>query len=80
MDLEFGESFRAYASQREELLKVLQTLPFEAWSRGGTVKAGTGRREETVLDYAQRTAQHEAGHCEQIERILSSTPPADHHS
>lgn len=75
-DLEFAVSFRAYKDQREELLRVLQTLPHEGWLRGASVKAATTLREETVLSYAERMAQHEAGHCEQIERILGVTPKA----
>ncbi len=70
--LEFEASFRAYTNQRRDLLKVLRTLPHEDWLRGAIVKAATKRHEETVLSYAQRMAQHEAGHCEQVERILGT--------
>jgi hypothetical protein len=69
-DLKFGVSFVAFTNQRKNLLKVLQTLAQDDWLRGASVKAATKIRRETVLSYGQRMAQHEAGHCEQIERIL----------
>ena len=69
LDLDFKVSFPEFRKQREELLKVLQPLPHEDWLRRGNVKA-TKLREETVLSYGQRLANHEAGHCEQIDRIL----------
>jgi|SRR5215472_13658423 hypothetical protein len=74
-DLEFGVSFRAYANQRKDLLKVLRTLSDDDWLRGASVKAAKKRREETVLSYAERMARHEAGHCEQVERILGARSP-----
>jgi hypothetical protein len=63
-DLEFGVSFRAYAIQRKDLLKVLRTLSHDDWLRGASVKVAKKRREETVLSYAERMARHEARHCE----------------
>jgi hypothetical protein len=68
--VKFAESFAVYAKQRETLLKSLQYMPQAHWSRGASVRAGSKIREETVLSYAQRIADHEAGHCDQIERIL----------
>ena len=71
-DLEFGVSFRAYANQRKDLLKVLRNLSHDDWLRCASVKVAKKRREETVLSYAERMARHEAGHCEQVERILGA--------
>ena len=71
-DLEFAASFRAYTDQRQDLLQLLRALPHEDWLRAAIVKAATKHREETVFSYAQRMAQHEAGHCEQVERILAA--------
>ena len=71
-DLEFGVSFRGYANQRKDLLKVLRTLSHHDWLRGASVKVAKKRREETVLSYAERMARHEAGHCEQVERVLDA--------
>jgi hypothetical protein len=70
MDLDFAASFAAFRKQRDELLKTLRSLSREQWSRRATVKASAQTREETVLSYAVRLAVHEAGHCDQIERIL----------
>lgn len=68
---DFQASFLAFRSQREHLLKILQPLDREGWLRRATVKA-TKLREETVLSYALRLAGHEAGHCEQIDRIVEA--------
>jgi hypothetical protein len=73
--LEFAASFRAYSNQRKDLVKALRPLPLEAWSRSAMIQASTKPRLETVFTYAQRMAQHEAGHCDQIERILAATSP-----
>ena len=67
--LDFRTSFLAFRKQREDLLKILQPLDQEHWLRRANVKA-TKLRVETVLSYAHRLATHEAGHCEQIDRIL----------
>jgi len=66
---DFQASLLAFRRQREDLLKILQPLDRDGWLRRATVKA-TKLREETVLSYARRLAGHEAGHCEQIDRIL----------
>jgi hypothetical protein len=68
-NLDFQASFLAFRKQREDLLMILQPLDHEGWLRRAMVKATT-LREGTVLSYAQRLADHEAGHCEQIDRIL----------
>lgn len=78
--LAFADSFREYAKQRKELLNVLRALRDTDWSRDATIKAATKHRKETVLSYAQQMAQHEARHCEQIERILGAAPRKDRSS
>jgi len=70
LELEFHASFFAFRTQREHLVQTLRGLPREGWSRRANVKAGSKLREETVLSYAQRLADHECGHCEQIDRVL----------
>ena len=70
VQLDFKASFLAFRKQREDLLKILQSLPRKDWLRRANVKAATKLRDETVLSYAQRLAGHEAGHCEQIDRVL----------
>jgi hypothetical protein len=74
VDQGFAASLGAFASQRKQLLTVLQALPEAGWLRGAKVKADASSkfREESVLSYAQRMAQHEAGHLDQIARILSA--------
>ena len=69
LNADFQASFLAFSKQREDLLKILEPLDHIGWLRRATVKAAK-LREETVLSYAQRLAGHEAGHCEQIDRIL----------
>ena len=77
LDLDFKASFLAFRKQREDLLKVLQSVPQEDWLRGAKVRAATKLREETVLGYAQRLGGHEARHCEQIDRILHARANED---
>ncbi|HKE26948.1 MAG TPA: DinB family protein [Bryobacteraceae bacterium] len=70
LDLDFKASCLAFRKQREDLLKVLQSVPQEDWLRRAKVKAAAKLREETVLSYAQRLGDHEARHCEQMDRVL----------
>ncbi len=70
--LEFRLSLKAFAKQRDDLLKALKALKIEDWSRGATFTATTKGREQTILSYAQRMARHENEHCEQIEILLRS--------
>ncbi|MCX6591848.1 MAG: DinB family protein [Acidobacteria bacterium] len=72
LELEFNTSVRAFDQQRKDLLQTLRALPVEAWLRRAHVKAGTGVREETVLSYTKRLAEHELGHCQQIDRVLGA--------
>lgn len=69
-NLEFRVSLLAFTAQREELLKRLEPLPFEGWSRGASFTATTLGRTETVFSYARRMALHESDHCVQIEALL----------
>ncbi|HLH62616.1 MAG TPA: DinB family protein [Ktedonobacteraceae bacterium] len=73
LELDFPSSLRAFATQRAELLAVLESLPVDAWERSATV-TGAGRvLERTVLFYAQWLATHERPHVKQIERIVKAT-------
>ncbi len=67
---DFHTSLEAFTNQRKELLEALRTLPNNDWSRGATFTATSKGREQTVLSYAQRIAQHEDAHCIQIEVLL----------
>ena len=66
LQLEFKSSLATFAQQRHELLSVLKGLATRDWSRAATTKG----REETVLSYASRMAEHENKHCGQIEEVL----------
>ena len=70
LELDFHQSLKAFAQQRQELLKVLKGLARQDWSRGATFTATTRGREQTVLSYAWRIAQHEGEHLEQLEAVL----------
>lgn len=64
--LDFHKSFKAYALQRKELLKILMKLSFDDWSRGAMI----GGRIHTVFTQARRLAKHDSDHCNQIEGLL----------
>ena len=69
---EFGPSLHAFATQRAELLAVLELLAPEAWSRAATMTGAGKPLEQTVLSYAQGLALHERPHVKQIERIVQT--------
>jgi hypothetical protein len=79
IDLDFKPSFLAFRKQRDDLLKVLRSISQEDWLRRANVKAAAKLREETVLSYAQRLGAHEAGHCDQMDRVLHARllPPRE---
>src|SRR5688572_11181266 len=64
--LDFHKSFKAYTTQRKELLNILMKLSFDDWSRGAMI----GGRMHTVFSQARRIAKHDSDHCEQIEGLL----------
>jgi hypothetical protein len=71
-ELEFRPSLHSFATQRADLLAVLEALPHEAWLRAATV-TGAGRvLERTVLFYVQWLARHEQLHIKQIGRIANT--------
>jgi len=71
-ELEFRASLHAFATQRADLLAVLEPLAPEDWSRGATITGGGKPREGSVLYYAQWLARHERPHVKQIERIVKT--------
>jgi hypothetical protein len=71
LDQEFIPSLQAFTIQRLELLKVLQTLPPDAWSRSATVTGAGKPIERTVYSYAQWLANHERSHVRQIARMFT---------
>ena len=67
-DVPFPESFQAFSSQRENLLRVLKDLPFESWERSAIIF----ERKHTVFTQVRRLAKHETEHLAQIESLLRS--------
>jgi DinB family protein len=72
LDLDFQPSLHAFASQRADLLALLEPLPREGWSHTAIVTGAGAVLERTVLSYAQWLAGHERPHVKQIERIIST--------
>ena len=68
----FRPSLRSFATQRADLLAVLEPLPPEGWSRAATVTGAGKVLERTVLFYAQWLARHERQHVKQVERIVNT--------
>ena len=71
LQAEFQQSLKIFTEERAELLALLQSLKAEEWSRGATFTGTTRGREQTVWSYAQRLAQHEDEHCQQIEALVT---------
>jgi hypothetical protein len=74
LDLEFRPSLRAFATQRAELLAILEPLPPEGWLRMATVTGAGTVLERNVLFYARWLAGHERPHVRQVERIVNTMP------
>lgn len=72
LDLEFRPSLHAFATQRADLLALLEPLPPAGWSRAATVTGAGKVLERTVLSYARRLADHERPHVKQVERIVTT--------
>ena len=68
----FRPSFRAYKTQRAELLTVLAPLPPEAWQRAALVTGAGKARERTLYSYAQWLANHERSHFRQFDRLAAA--------
>jgi len=70
LDLEFRESREAFARQRDELLTVLRPLEPEQWARSARATGAARGVQRDVHFYAQKLAQHEHAHVQQIERLI----------
>jgi hypothetical protein len=64
----FGENLQAFTVERQKLLPILETLPFEAWGRTGHFigKVNT----YSVFGEAMRMALHESDHWGQIDKTV----------
>ena len=72
LELEFKPSLRSFATQRAELMAVLEPLPNGAWSRTATVMGAGAVLQRDVLFYGRWLAGHERPHVKQIERIVNT--------
>jgi DinB family protein len=72
LDLDFPPSLGAFATQRADLLAILEPLPPGGWARVATVTGAGKVLERTVLSYAQWLAGHERPHLKQVERLVNS--------
>lgn len=64
--LPFSGSLHIFSLQRENLLHMLNSLPFEAWERSAMIFG----RKHTVFTQVRRMAKHEQEHLEQIVDLL----------
>ena len=69
---EFRASFRAFSTQRADLLAVLEPLTPEDLARSATLTGAGKPLERTVFFYAQWLARHERPHIKQIQRIVTT--------
>lgn len=67
-EVPFAESFQSFSLQRENLLRVLRVLPFEAWETSAMIF----ERKHTIFTQVRRMAKHENEHCQQMEALLKS--------
>jgi len=72
LELAFRPSLRSFATQRADLLAVLEPLAPEGWSRVATVTGAGKVLERTVLFYARWLAGHERQHRKQFERLVNT--------
>ena len=70
LQLEFQPSHRAFASQRRELLAILEPLQVEGWSREATITGAGKPLVKSVHFEADGLARHERAHVKQIARIV----------
>ena len=69
--LPFADSFAAFAQQRTDLVALLESIAPEAWQRIALVRVPFGREGEWRLTLHERVwgmADHEEGHCAQMEK------------
>jgi hypothetical protein len=71
-ELAFASSWRAFTTQRDQLLALLGRLPDQGWSRSATVLGGGRPFEITALSYADRLARHERTHWRQVAKTVKA--------
>lgn len=65
-ELPFRASLQIFAGQRQNLVRVLEAIPFASWERS----ALSFERRHTVFTQTRRLAKHEAEHIEQLRTLL----------
>lgn len=71
-EMAFASSWRAFRTQRDQLLALLGQLPDRDWSRSATVLGGGMPLELTVHTYANRLARHERTHWRQVAKTVKA--------
>ena len=71
LELDFRASLDSFATQRADLLAVLEPLSQEGWSRSATVTGAGKVLERTMLFFGQWLAGHERQHVKQVEHIVN---------
>ena len=66
----FRDSLREFSRRRVVLVGTLRGLDAIHWSRPATFTGTTRGRKATVLSYAQRIADHEVRHLDQLRRTV----------
>ncbi len=72
LELEFQPSLHTFATQRTDLLAVLEPLAPEAWSRTAIVNGAGEPLERSILFYASWLAGHERSHVKQVKQIVDT--------
>ena len=72
-DQNFHISLQAFTEQRSGLLKLLESLPPENWSRNAIITGAGKPLERTIYFYAQWLATHEGSHIKHIKRMVDGT-------
>jgi hypothetical protein len=73
-ELPFAESFAAFAEQRRDLVQLLTSLAPESWRRAAVVRVAhrQGELRFTLHQHVWAMADHEEGHCAQIEGLAAT--------
>ena len=70
-DQEFATALEAFTQERQKLVEMLADLDEADWACRGTFTGTSPRqRDQTVFSYAERLANHEQRHLDQIESLL----------
>ncbi len=77
-ELDFHESLKAFAEQRQELLAVLRRLPASEWERFATITGAGVPRRKTIHQSGDALARHERSHLRQIAKLPDAIRLGEH--